>query len=57
MDHDGDRRLSLEEFIQLSHALDHISIANHLGEEEGDHGLARAQAETKFRDLDADMDK
>ncbi|XP_022680574.1 calumenin-A [Setaria italica] len=52
MDHDGDRRLSLEEFVHLSHALDHISIAHHLG----DHGLARAQAEKKFQDLDADMD-
>jgi hypothetical protein len=38
MDHDGDGRINLEEFVAQS-------------------DLERAEAEEKFRELDADMDK
>ncbi|KAJ1285649.1 hypothetical protein BS78_03G294100 [Paspalum vaginatum] len=41
MGHDGDGRLSLEEFVDQSHVFHHSSIA---------------VAEKKFRELDADMD-
>lgn len=54
MGHDGDGRLSLEEFVHQSHMIvGHISGAHH----DGGHDLERAEAEKKFRELDADMDK
>ena len=54
MDHDGDGKLSLEEFVAQSHMILHISGAHH---HDGGHDLERAEAEKKFRELDADMDK
>lgn len=55
MDHDGDGKLSLEELVAQSHMIiGHISGAHHEG---GGHDLERAEAEKKFRELDADMDK
>ncbi|CAD6261696.1 unnamed protein product [Miscanthus lutarioriparius] len=54
MDHDGDGKLSLEEFVGQSHMIiAHISGAHH---DDGGHDLERAEAEKKFRELDADMD-
>jgi hypothetical protein len=57
MDHDGDGKLSLEEFVAQSHLIiGHISGsgAHH---DDGGRDLERAEAEKKFRELDADMDK
>lgn len=53
MDRDRDGRLSLGEFMDQSHRIDHISVAQH----DGGHDFGRAEAEKRFRELDADMDK
>lgn len=50
MDHDGDGRLSLEEFVHQSHMI----VGAHF---DGSHDLERAEAEKMFRELDADADK
>lgn len=52
MDRDRDGRLSLGEFMDQSHRIDHISVAQH----DGGHDFGRAEAEKRFRELDADMD-
>lgn len=56
MDHDGDGRLSQEEFVAQSHII--ISGARHADDGVGHaHDLERAEAAKKFKELDADKDK
>lgn len=55
MDHDGDGRLSLEEFLAQSHII--ISGARHADDGGHAHDLERAEAAKKFTELDADKDK
>ncbi|AQK47316.1 Calcium-binding EF hand family protein [Zea mays] len=54
MDHDGDGRLSQEEFVAQSHII--ISGARHADDGGHAHDLERAEAAKKFTELDADKD-